>query len=368
MPSPSSPKTMSVNREPPLLIRALRGEATERVPVWLMRQAGRTDPAYLRLREEAGMSLEKLFLSPEWAARVTVLPARLGVDGLVLFQDILTPLAPLGFPFRFLPEPTSDCCTPENLRQLCHFPRVPEFPTALPHMEPLLRHVRQEAPSLPVIGFAGAPFTLLAFLAAGGSPWTEKGSRALPAFLRESPDLARKLLQILTDTVAAWLDWQIQCGVDVIQLFESAASIVSREVYLEWALPWQQQIFDRLRGRQVPMILFAHFASRSPAPEDLLAARANVYSLPATLSIRFFRDRAGSFVPVQGNLSNTLLAQAPWEKVVAATQDCLSQGGGIGHVFNLGHGLLRETPPDRVVQLIQLVKTFCPGCPDEPVS
>ena len=357
-----------MNREPPLLIRALRGEATERVPIWLMRQAGRTDPAYLRLREEVGLPLEELFVTPEWAARATVLPARLGVDALVLFQDILTPLAPLGFPFRFRPDPTSDCCTPENLQRLSRRPFTPDFPTALPHMEPLVRQVQQEVPSLPVIGFAGAPLTLLAFIAAAGSPWSENGAQAVLTLLRESPDLAHTLLRILTDTVTAWLNWQIQCGVDAVQLFESAASVIPRETYRLWALPWQQEIFDRLRNRHVPTILFVHFSGSAPDPEDLLAARADVYSLPASLSIRILRDRAGSLIPVQGNLSNTLLAQAPWEEVEAAARDCLIQGGGIGHVFNLGHGLLRETPPERIVQLIQLVKAFRPDAADGPVS
>ena len=349
-----------MNPETPILIRALRGEATERVPVWLMRQAGRTDPAYLRLREEAGLPLEKMFVSPEWAARATLLPARLGVDGLVLFQDILTPLAPLGFPFRFQPGPVADASIPERMERLIQNPCIPDFSTDLPHLLPLVRLVRREAPSLPIIGFAGAPFTLLAFITAGGSPWAETGTRSMGTLLRESPGSARVLLRVLTDTVVAWLDWQIACGVDTIQLFESAASILSPEAYREWALPWQREIFDRLRGRNVPMILFAHFASRVPDPAELLDAHADAYSLPSSLPVRVFRKWAGRHVPVQGNLDNVLLATAPWEDVKAAAWDCLLQGEGIGHVFNLGHGLLRETPPDRVVQLIQLVKTFRP--------
>ncbi|HOC74042.1 MAG TPA: uroporphyrinogen decarboxylase family protein, partial [Candidatus Hydrogenedentes bacterium] len=153
------------NGESPLLVRALRGEAVERTPVWLMRQAGRTDPAYLAYREAHPLPLQDLFISAEAAAEITLLPARLGVDALIVFQDILTPLGPMGAPFRFSPEPVIErpLHVPEDLLAL----RPLDPATDLPHAAPLFRTVLREAAGLPVLGFAGAPLTLLAFLAEG---------------------------------------------------------------------------------------------------------------------------------------------------------------------------------------------------------
>ncbi|HPU97526.1 MAG TPA: uroporphyrinogen decarboxylase family protein [Candidatus Hydrogenedentes bacterium] len=344
-----------------ILLQALKGETTERAPIWLMRQAGRTDPAYLKLREEAGMPLERLFLSPEWAARITLLPARLGVDGLVLFQDILTPLIPLGISFRFDPGPVAHDLNPEFLMRLAQNPFVPDFADDLPHLEALIRLVRQHAPDLPIIGFAGAPFTLLAFIVAEGSPWSENGKKALHELLATSPDLARSLLTLLTDVSAAWLEWQIACGADTVQLFESAASLVSPEQYRSWVLPYQQQVLEQLCHKKVPRILFAHFSDRVPDAAELLTAGADVYSLPSCLSIREFRYRAGCSVPVQGNLDNILLARGAWNAVEEAILRCLEEGNFTGHTFNLGHGLLKETPPDRVVQLIRFVRNITPN-------
>ncbi|NLV41107.1 MAG: uroporphyrinogen decarboxylase [Candidatus Hydrogenedentes bacterium] len=340
------------NGEGPLLVRALRGDAVERTPVWLMRQAGRTDPAYLAFREAHPLPLQDLFSSAEAAAQITLLPARLGVDALIVFQDILTPLGPMGAPFRFAPEPVIEnpLDGPEALLAL-----RPLDPAAdMPHAAPLFRSVLQEADGLPVLGFAGAPLTLLAFLAEGRG--FRDGIPRTRALLSEHPDAAEAVLGVLADSVAAWLGHQFDCGAAAVQLFESAAHLFMPEEYRRFALPFQQRVFGALRGRGTT-IHFAHFPDAAPPPRLLADAGADVLSLPVPLSVAEARAELGANTVVQGNLDNQLLASGPLDAVDAAALECLRQGGGRGHVFNLGHGLLRETPHEHVVHLLSLVRS-----------
>ncbi len=340
------------NGEAPLLVRALRGEAVERTPVWLMRQAGRTDPAYLAFRDAHPLPLQDLFTNADAAAQITLLPARLGVDALIVFQDILTPLGPMGAPFRFAPEPVIENPLDGPAALLGLRPLDPA--ADMPHAAPLFRSVLREAGGLPVLGFAGAPLTLLAFLAEGRG--FRDGIPRTRALLSEHPAAAEAVLGVLADSVAAWLGHQFDCGAAAVQLFESAAFLFTPEEYRRFALPFQRRVFDALRGRGTT-IHFAHFPDAAAPPRLLADAGADVISLPSTLSIAAARAELGADTVVQGNLDNRLLASGPWEAVETAARDCLCQGGGRGHVFNLGHGLLRETPHEHVVHLLSLVRS-----------
>lgn len=336
----------------PLLVRALRGERTERAPVWLMRQAGRTDPEYLAFRESCGISLHDLFLDPDAAVQISLLPKRIGVDAIIVFQDILTLLAPMGADFRFDPEPVlyEPLATPEALAGLRPLDPV----EGMPHLAPLFRLVRDGAEGLPVLGFAGAPLTLLAFLVEGRG--FLRGMPRLHALLREEPGAARRALALLADAVAACMRHQLDCGAAAVQLFESAAFCFTPEEYLDFALPAQQAVFDALRGHGTS-IHFAHFPDTAPPLEWLGRAGADVLSLPSTVGIAEARRALGEGLAVQGNLDNRLLARGPWGEIEAAARACLDEGGARGHVFNLGHGLLRETPHEHVVNLVSLARS-----------
>lgn len=334
-----------------LFLRAARGERTERTPIWLMRQAGRTDPEYNRLKAESGMALHDLFRNPETAARISLLPRRLGVDAIIYFQDILTPLAPMGAEFVFSPGPmlTQAIRDPVDLDQLHTYDVVEE----LPFIAETFRLVRASLDGqLPVLGFAGAPFTLLVFIAEEGS----FGSRADRAarLLRDYPDVARRLLDKLTEMTVDFLKLQISAGADAVQLFESAANLLTPIQYEQWALPYQQRVFQALRGA-VPTIIFARDWAD---PSQLHASGADILSLTETIDIRDVRARFGEAQLVQGNLDNRLLAYGSKNEIADAARTCVEAGGHRGHIFNLSHGLLRETPFEHIVHLIEVVKSI----------
>jgi uroporphyrinogen decarboxylase len=235
-----------------LLLQAARGERTERTPVWLMRQAGRFDPAYLEIRDRCGLYLEELFRTPDLAAEITLLPKRFGVDAVIIFQDILTPLAPMGAPFVFRPGPVLE--TPVRSTRDVNRLRTVDPEDDLPFVVESIRHVRSALDGkFPLLGFAGAPFTLAAFMIEGGSPGDLAATRAM---MRDEPALLHGLLDRLARMTSAYLRLQIEAGVDAVQLFESIADGLSEAEYRTFAHPYQAHVLGALDGT-VPRILFA---------------------------------------------------------------------------------------------------------------
>lgn len=332
-----------------LFIRAARGEKTPRTPIWMMRQAGRTDPEYNKLKGEAGLPLHELFRHPELAAKISLLPKRIGVDAIIYFQDILTPLAPMGAEFIFNsgPEFEKDFRSVETLDAL----HLYDVSDELPFIPETFRLVRESLNGeLPVLGFAGAPLTLAVFMIQGGS----FGARAerFAAFLNKEPKAMHRLLDKLTAMTIDYLRLQIDAGAAAWQLFESAAYLFSVEQYREFALPYQQRVFDALRGA-APTIIFA----RDWTDLDTLnASGADILSLAALPSIAQARERLGQDRVLQGNLNNELLVTGSKDEIAKAAHDCIQQGGHRGHIFNLSHGLLRETPFENVCYLVDAVK------------
>ncbi|MCL4693461.1 MAG: uroporphyrinogen decarboxylase [Candidatus Hydrogenedentes bacterium] len=332
-----------------LLLRAARGETTPRTPIWMMRQAGRTDPEYNKLKETSGLPLHELFCHPELAAQISLLPKRIGVDAIIYFQDILTPLAPMGAAFAFNsgPEFEKDFQSTDALDALHLYDVADE----LPFIPETFRLVYEALDGeLPVLGFAGAPLTLAVFLIQGGS----FGKRAdrFSAFQQEQPEALRGLLDKLTDMTIDYLRLQIEAGAAAWQLFESAAYLFTTDDYREFALPYQQRIFDALRG-SVPTIMFARDWSDL---DTLNASGADILSLAATPSIAETRHRLGADRVLQGNLDNRLLVTGSKVEIAEAARECIRQGEHRGHIFNLSHGLLRETPFENVCHLVDVVK------------
>ena len=333
-----------------LVIRALRGERTSRTPVWLMRQAGRTDPAYLKLRDGTGLALEDLFRHPEWAAKISVLPQRLGIDAIIFYQDILTPLSPMGAHFVFRPGPTlvaplGDVAAVDALSLYDVEGEMSFVGETFSGIHALLDG------EMPVLGFAGSPLTLAVFILQGGS-FGETAAGAL-SFIREHGAAAHRLLEKLTEMTIAYLKYQAGVGAAAVQLFESAAYLLSRAEYEEFALPYQQRIFSALEG-VVPTI---QFAREWPHLDLLDAAGADVISLPASISIGEARAVLGEDRVFQGNVDNKLLVSGTREEIAAAARACVASGESRGHIFNLSHGLLRETPYDNIVHLVETVRS-----------
>jgi len=334
-----------------LVLRAACGERTSRTPIWLMRQAGRTDPHYLKMREDAGLPLEELFHHPEWAARISLLPKRIGVDAIIYFQDILTPLGPMGAPFMFAPGPTlvHPIRTPDRVDALTTFDAAAE----LPFIPDILGRVADELDGeMPVLGFAGAPLTLAVFLIEGGSFGADAPNTH--QFINEYPEATRELLDKLTDVTIDYLRLQIDAGIVAWQLFESAAHLFDVSQYREFALPYQQRIFETLRGL-TPTIMFAREWTDLTT---LHASGADILSLPSSISIAGARAILGEDLRVQGNLGNKFLIDGEWAEIEHAATAALREGGQRGHIFNLSHGLLSTTPFERVTKLVEFVRSF----------
>jgi uroporphyrinogen decarboxylase len=337
-----------------LFLRAARGEVTERPPIWLMRQAGRSDPAYRALRDSVPLELEELFRTPDLAARISLLPARWNVDALIIFQDILTPLSHMGAPFVFRPGPqlVSPLCDLRDYESLHVF----DIEEEMSYVGNTFHLMRQHAgPSVPFLGFAGAPLTLFAFLAEGGSPGHDLiKTRQL---LNNHPGLVHKVLDRITKVTTDYLLYQIACGACAVQLFESAAQWFTRQEYVEFALPSQQRIFSAIKDA-APTLFFARLLDAHITLHDLEASGAGILSLPAHYSIRQTRNELGAAKVVQGNLDNRLLVEGPLESIAEAARKCIDEGECRGHIFNLSHGILAETPYEHVLFLVDFVREY----------
>ena len=332
-----------------LFERAARGEETPRPPVWLMRQAGRTDPAYNALRERERKPLEELFRDAQLSAEISLLPKRLGIDAIIFFQDILTPLAPMGCPFKFRPGPVTE----SPIRSAAQIERLTPYDVAqeLPFVGETLRLVQDELDGeLPVLGFAGAPLTLATFMIEGKSFGETADSTV--RFLGETPEAMHALLEKLTRMTIDYLKYQIESGAFAVQLFESVAYLFTAQMYQEFALPYHQRIFGALRGL-APTIIFARAWGNVL---DLDASGANILSIDSALSIADARAMAGEARVIQGNLSNRLLCDGTFEEIEQAARDIVESGGRRGHIFNLDHGLLRETPYENIEFLMKILK------------
>ncbi len=338
-----------------LVLRAARRERTERTPVWLMRQAGRFDPEYQRLRERHSAPLEVLFRTPELAAEISLLPRRLGVDAIILFQDILTPLGPLGAEFTFRPSPV--CAQPVRTRADVERLHAYDVADALPFVGQALRLVKESLNGeLPLLGFAGAPLTLLFFLAAGGSPGRDPGAALV--LLRDDPATAHRLLELLADRTAEYLRFQIDCGADAVQLFESIADLIDEECYREFAHPYQVRVFERLAAR-VPTILFV----KEQAFLGLMVQTgAAVLSVGCCVDLAAARRTYGDRVALQGNVSNEMLATGSPEKLLADRFGLLVPDADVPHELSCEILDGSENAPCDDVPLDLLAgRTDCPG-------
>ena len=335
-----------------LMERALNGETLNRPPVWLMRQAGRTDPEYNKLKEDVKLTLEEMFSNPEVAARVSLLPRKLGIDAIIFFQDILTITTPMGAPFLFRPGPVLD--NPIRSIEQVKALRTFDVGKKLDFVPKTLKLVQKELNGeMPVLGFAGAPLTLAVFLLLGQSFGPD--SSLFKKAMADDPKLVLALVDRLTDVTIEYLLMQAETGVLAVQLFESAAHLLTVDQYKKFALPAQQKIFAALKGK-IPTICFAHNWNDIKTLSD---AGADIISLPSTVSIKDARKVLGAGQIVQGNVSNHLLETGSKADIKKAVKECLVSSERRGHVFNLDHGLLRTTPFENVKYIVEAVHEAC---------
>jgi uroporphyrinogen decarboxylase len=331
---PAKRQLMQAPAQPsaPLLVRAARGEAVERPPVWAMRQAGRWDPEFNRTR--AGLSFYEFSEKVELAARASLLPRRFGVDGIILFYDITTLPVAMGLPFTLRPElgpvPDRPVRTLADAQRL----RAGSDPERYRHVRELLRLVKGELRGeLPVLVFAGAPFTVAAYCIGTG-----KDMDATRRFAAEQPRAWEELLDRLTAATVHFLRTLVGDGADVYQLFDSWAGMLSAEEYERWAQPRHEAVFAAATG--APRILFV---KECPYLARMAASGADVVSLGRRHDLAAAR-RDYPQLTFQGNVDEELLRAGTPEQVAEATRACVRAGGGRRHIVNLNHGVDRATP------------------------
>ena len=346
----STQSELSTPDELPLFLKACFGQPTERTPIWLMRQAGRYMEEYRAIRAKVGFW--EVCHSPDLATEVTMQPIEaFGLDASIIFSDLLIPLPHMGFDVEFIGgkgpvihDPISKPSDVERLKPVpmaevlgCVKQAAQQIVSALPNQTPL-------------IGFAGAPFTLASYLIEGGS---SKQFMKTKAFLHQHPAEAEVLFNRLTDAAIDLLKLQLDGGCRAVQIFDSWAGALDPDDYAIWGLPFTRRIVESVRREGVPVIVFA---KGTGCYFDLVAqSGAEVYGFDWTLSYERARAAAPS-ATLQGNLDPGRLL-APWEQLKPAVDQLLDAAGdGTGHVFNLGHGIYQHTPVDHVKQLIDYVQ------------
>ena len=340
-------------------LRACRRLPVDRTPVWFMRQAGRYMPEYRAIR--AGHSLLEICAQPELAAEVTLQPVRaLGVDAAILFADILLPLVPMGLNLEFAAGEGPVIHNPVRSAADVAALRPVEIEDSLGSVLQTVRLVRRELDGqLPLIGFAGAPFTLASYLIEGGSSRNFLRAKRL---MVGDPATWHVLLGKLAQVVGDYLLAQARAGAQALQLFDSWAGALSPDDYAEYVLPHSRQVFERLSAAGVPLI---HFGVDTASLLPLLAqAGGDVIGLDWRTPLDWGWAQVGADRAVQGNLDPAALF-APRAELERRVRRVLAQAGGRpGHIFNLGHGILPETPVENVRAVVEMVHEFSISVPE----
>ena len=334
-----------------LLLRVLQGKETERVPVWMMRQAGRYLPEYIKLREK--YSFFERVKTPEIAATITIQPIDIvNVDAAILFSDILVVPQAMGLEVQLieskgpnLPHPIK---TASDLQRI----RIPDVDETLGYVFDAIKLVKQELNNrVPLIGFAGSPWTLLCYMVQG------KGSKTFDeakAFCYTQPELAHQLLQMITDTTIAYLQGQIKAGVDTIQIFDSWGGLLSPDDFEILSLKYIRQIVHAIK-ETIPTIIFAKGAWHSL--EAMAATGAVGLGIDWCITPQVARKLAGEKIVLQGNFDPAKLL-SPIPVIKKEVKKMLDDFGGYNHIANLGHGILPNVPVDHAKAFVDTVKDW----------
>ncbi|MBI5631730.1 MAG: uroporphyrinogen decarboxylase [Elusimicrobia bacterium] len=330
-------------------LSACRGQAANRIPVWFMRQAGRYMPEYQAMRRK--YSILELAKTPELACEVTLQPVRrMPVDAAIIFADILLPLEPLGARLRFAPGPILG----NPLKEASQVARLPEFDVEekLGFVFKAIALAVKELKGLPLIGFAAAPFTLASYLIEGGS---SSHFLKTKAFMHSEPRAWDLLMRKLRAVTARYLEGQAVAGASALQLFDSWVGALSPDQYRSRVLPHSAWVLERLKKTKVPLI---HFGTGTAGfLEDFAGAGGDVVGVDWRIDLSQAFKRAGKKA-VQGNLDPALL-MVPKKALRQAVDDILRQADGRpGYIFNLGHGILPQTPFENVSAVVDWVHGY----------
>jgi uroporphyrinogen decarboxylase len=317
-----------------------------------MRQAGRYQKEYRALREK--YSFLEMCKTPELAARVTLLPVeQLKVDAAIIFADILLPLEPMGIDFEFAKDEGPVFHQPIREMKQIDALRVIEPEEDMPFLMEAIRTVRRELEGkIPLIGFSGAPFTLASYVIEGGH---SKNYVLTKGMMYQNRSAWHGLMEKLADVLIRYLNSQVRAGAQTVQLFDSWVGCLSPQDYEEYVLPYSKKVLDGV-GKRVPLIHFA--TSSSTLLEGMKQAGGDVIGLDWRVDLREAWNRIGHDVAVQGNLDPVILF-GPVDRIEKEVKRILERAEGRpGHIFNLGHGILPNTPFDNVVRLVDAVHEY----------
>lgn len=334
-----------------LLIRAAKGEAVERTPVWLMRQAGRILPEYRAVRESLS-GFKELVETPDLAAEVTIQPVDiLDVDAAIIFSDILVVPEAMGCTYEMVEK--RGPLFPNTIRSEADMKKL-RVADPHEHLNYVLEAIKVTKRALngrvPLIGFAGAPWTILAYMVEGSGSKTFSHARGM---LYTNPKLAHQLLRMITDTTIAYLQAQVQAGANLIQVFDSWAGILSPAHYREFALPYISEICDAIN--EVPVTVFAKGAFF--ALEDFSKLNCETIGLDWNMEVGKARQQVGPNKTLQGNMDPCLLYSS-FDTIERETKKMLQEFGPQRHIANLGHGVYPDTDPEKVKCFVQTVKEY----------
>jgi uroporphyrinogen decarboxylase len=343
-------------------LRALLREPTDYTPLWLMRQAGRYLPEYCETRKRAGNFLN-LCKSPSLACEVTLQPlARYELDAAILFSDILTVPDAMGLGLYF-----AEGEGPKFERPLREEWAIRDLAAPDPYdhlryvMDAVVEIRRALDNSVPLIGFSGSPFTLACYMIEGGS---SDDFRTVKTMLYDRPDLLHRILEVNAQAVTNYLNAQIECGAQAVQIFDTWGGALSHAAYEEFSLAYMKRVIDGLKkthdGERIPCIVFTKGGGQWI--EKIAACGCDAVGLDWTTDIGEARRRVNGKVALQGNMDPLTLFASPEAVTKEATRilDCYAAAGGgtTGHVFNLGHGINQHTPPDHVTALVDTVHAY----------
>ncbi len=335
-----------------LLLDVLNGKPVNRPPIWIMRQAGRILPEYRALRSRLSGFVE-LVTTPDLAAEVTVQPVdRLGVDAAIIFSDILVIPECMGLHYELIEK--KGPFFPETIKGIADIEALDSGESAASRLSYVFDAINETKKRLedrvPLIGFSGAPWTLMCYMIEGSGSKTFSKAKAV---LYKEPAMAHKLLQKLTDTVIEYLKLKVKSGVDVVQVFDSWAGVLDQQTYTEFSLPYIEQIVAAINDL-VPTIVFAKGAHFSL--DDILNGQSNAVGLDWSIDIPQIRKFVGSDRVLQGNMDPCVLYGSK-DRIAEKVKQIHSQMGQ-NHIFNLGHGVYPDTPLENVISFVNSVKSL----------
>lgn len=338
------------------LLQALRRQPVDKTPVWLMRQAGRYLPEYRRVRAEV-KDFMQLCKTPELATEVTLQPlVRFPLDAAIMFSDILTIPDAMGLGLRFVEHEGPQFLHPvrslESIQKLPYFDVKTELHYVMTTIRQILKKLQG---TTPLIGFSGSPWTLATYMVEGGS---SKTFGVIKKWLYTAPEGLKLLLELLRKLVTDYLMAQIEAGVHAVMIFDTWGGVLTPQAYQDFSLFYMTQIVKELKqyNPQIPVILFTKGAGQ--CLEKIAASGCDAVGIDWMTDLAQARMRIGDQVALQGNLDPACLYASPEQIQIEVKNTLKNYGSGVGHIFNLGHGVQLDTPPDHVAALVEAVHGF----------